>query len=889
MRKAVHLLVLALLALSTSTAAGPPPPGYSDIVRVRFAPGSDVSPPTDALPPGLAGSVSSMVKLFTLPAATLDALTAAGAGLPDLNLWFEITLNPGVDPGDFLASLQAAANVDAAEFAPLPSPLPATTPDFTANQGYLGPAPGGIDAQFAWTIPGGDGTGIRIYDVEYEWNQNHEDLSKAAGVTLLLDSGDVAVGPFNNNNHGTAVLGELIADNDTIGVTGISFGADIGLAPSNTQDLGLNVANAILLAVADSSPGDVILLEAQTAVCGAGPCDSTQVGCGPVEWNQATFDAIQTAVANRVTVVEAAGNGNVNLDQAGCNSLFDRTMRDSGAIIVGAGEPPGTDDRERRATSSFGSRVDVQGWGTGIMTTGYGTSYVDPDDPTNPNRFYRDSFGGTSGASPMVAGSVANLQGIALNQFGTPLLPFQLRALLRDTGSPQLGDTSQNIGPRPDLQAAIGEITAGAIDLFLVVDLSQSFEDDLPIFKAQAPDIIARIRTMNPNTRFGLASFRDYPIPPFGDPGDYAYQRHSDLTFEAQPILDAIAGLSTANGGDPPESQLAALYQAATGEGQDLGGEGFPDASIPSGQNANFRDGVTKLFLLWTDNSFHLADDPGDIAYPGPTFVEVVTAIENLDPPKVIGVSSGGGGLADLQAIASATDAFAPDGGVDCDDDGVVDIPAGDPLVCTIAASGEGIAEAITAVVEAIVDAARPVAVCTDVVTNTDPGVCTAAVSVDGGSQDPDGGPLVITQSPPGPYPVGTSAVTLKVTDDMGLSAYCVASVEVSDVEPPVPSCNAAPVTPPDRPIAFTASATDNCDVASVSISDASCFKTNQNGKTVDKSSSCKVSVAGDTLMIDHSGGVGTQITWSVSVTDVNGNDSSIGCAVTSGNPGSKP
>jgi hypothetical protein len=41
--------------------------------------------------------------------------------------------------------------------------------------------------------------------------------------------------------------------------------------------------------------------------------------------------------------------------------------------------------------------------------------------------------------------------------------------------------------------------------------------------------------------------------------------------------------------------------------------------------------------------------------------------------------------------------------------------------------------------------------------------------------------------------------------------------------------------------------------------------------------------------MIDHSGGVGTQITWSVSVTDVNGNDSSIGCAVTSGNPGSKP
>src|SRR5207245_2354565 len=107
--------------------------------------------------------------------------------------------------------------------------------------------------------------------------------------------------------HGTAVLGEIIADNDAKGVTGISWGAAIGLAPANTANLGYNPALAILRAVTDGAAGDVILIEQQAAVCGAGPCDVTEVGCGPLEVSSAVFDAIQTAVANRFVVVEAAG------------------------------------------------------------------------------------------------------------------------------------------------------------------------------------------------------------------------------------------------------------------------------------------------------------------------------------------------------------------------------------------------------------------------------------------------------------------------------------------------------------------------------------------------------------------------------------------------------
>ena len=60
------------------------------------------------------------------------------------------------------------------------------TPDLESNQFYLNPSPGGIDAQTAWTKPGGTGAGIKVYDVEYEWNQYHEDLGLQDESPILV-------------------------------------------------------------------------------------------------------------------------------------------------------------------------------------------------------------------------------------------------------------------------------------------------------------------------------------------------------------------------------------------------------------------------------------------------------------------------------------------------------------------------------------------------------------------------------------------------------------------------------------------------------------------------------------------------------------------------------
>ena len=243
------------------------------------------------------------------------------------------------------------------------------------------------------------------------------------------------------------------------------------------------------------------------------------------------------------------------------------------------------------------------------------------------------------------------------------------------------------------------------LDVYMLVDLTGSFADDLPIFKAQAPNMISNLKASNPGTRFGLGKFEDYPILPFGyaGSGDKAYERIIDLTSDTNAVLSCISSLFTRNGYDGPESQLPALYQAATGAGQDLSGVGFPGASIPPGQQANFRNGATKLFVLWTDAPFHNPGDPGTIPYPGPSFDETVDAIKSLDPPMVIGISSGSGGVLDLKRIAAATGALAPAGGVDTNGDGTIDILGGQPLVCAISSSGYGIAEAIESLVEAAV------------------------------------------------------------------------------------------------------------------------------------------------------------------------------------------
>lgn len=442
--------------------------------------------------------------------ATADV---AAADLPDLSLYYRVDapdehldalaaelrgheavraayVKPPAEPA---ALVRAAAENDRERVAPrvsrtaptmppaglndmLPSAAdaPPVTPDFTGRQLYLGPAPAGIDAQFAWTLAGGSGAGVNIIDVEGEWRFAHEDL-------LLLQGGVVGGTPPGDigwRNHGTAVMGEFSGDPNNLGITGICPDANVrGVSIFG----GPGSAGAIRRAADLLNAGDIILIELHRP--GPRATGVGQVGFIAIEWWPDDFDAIKYATAKGIVVVEAAGNGAEDLDAAAYDTPaagfpaswsnpFRRGTRDSGAILVGAGAPPpgthGRDwgpDRSRLDFSNFGSAVDAQGWGREVTTTGYG----DLQGGVTEDTWYTDQFSGTSSASPIVVGALGCVQGNLRSSGGTPLTPAAARSLLRTTGSVQQDapgrPIAQRIGARPDLRQMLGQNVGLSIPL----------------------------------------------------------------------------------------------------------------------------------------------------------------------------------------------------------------------------------------------------------------------------------------------------------------------------------------------------------------------------------------------------------------------------------------
>jgi hypothetical protein len=382
-----------------------------------------------------------------------------GAEVPDLAVYYRVEA-PDERLEELANKLRQLQIVDGAYVKPPAEPAqmrfnamppsavaaPALTPDFTARQGYLNAATTGVDAQYAWTVPGGGGQGVNVIDIEWGWRLTHEDLvQNEGGVISGTNSSD--------SNHGTAVLGEFSADRNTIGITGIS--PDVIVRSVSLETHG--TAEAIHIAADNLSAGDIILLEVHRP----GPqanLGSGQFGYIAIEWWPDDLAAIRFAVAKGILVVEAAGNGGQDLDDAVYNTPlvgfpttwrnpFDPTNATSGAVLVGAGMPaPGTHgrnfhpdwgdvyaDRARCFFSNFGARIEAQGWGWEVTSTGYG----DLQGGSDPDKWYTDQFSGTSSASPILVGTLACVQGVLRATGRPPLTPARAIDLLRRTGSPQ--------------------------------------------------------------------------------------------------------------------------------------------------------------------------------------------------------------------------------------------------------------------------------------------------------------------------------------------------------------------------------------------------------------------------------------------------------------------
>ncbi len=119
-------------------------------------------------------------------------------------------------------------------------------------------------------------------------------------------------------------------------------------------------------------------------------------------------------------------------------------------------------------------------------------------------------------------------------------------------------------------------------------------------------------------------------------------------------------------------------------------------------------------------------------------------------------------------------------------------------------------------------------------------------------------------------FPLGTTTVECTAIDASENDNSSSFNVTIEDTTPPtVDSDVPETIVPPDAPISFTATATDNGTAnPTVTITSFECWAINGAGKRIDKSESCVVSIDGATITILDSGGVGDHIDWTVTASD---------------------
>ena len=373
-----------------------------------------------------------------------------------LNRIYEVTL-PKSDNEYLLQLAKKLENFSEVEYVSLISNEPIeppykldmkkeTTPSFENLQTYLFQDPG-INVAYAWSI-GVAGEGIKIRDVEYGYNGMHETLVNRNNIHIEpgFQLSPELVYPTGSNydwlDHGTAVASIIFAGRENFGVSGALHKADEFVSYLEWTSISYNRAAAVARSIDGSAPGDIIMYEMQT-----GGRNNNYV---PAEFNNLIWDLTKAATDSGITIIAAAGNGAEDLDHPYYNSYNQRG--NSGAIIVGAGTPD--TNHSIVSFSTYGSRINLQGWGYNVLSAGYGY-FTQYDNDYNRTYIY---FSGTSSATPVVTSAFALVQSFYHKKTGAYLSTNEILALLSDTGYPQGGDSTKKIGVLPNVQKAIEKL-----------------------------------------------------------------------------------------------------------------------------------------------------------------------------------------------------------------------------------------------------------------------------------------------------------------------------------------------------------------------------------------------------------------------------------------------
>lgn len=377
----------------------------------------------------------SSIDEWTL-ADIVDVGRMLGEEPPNPFNWFEIPCDDGFAE-ELLALVASLPFVTGAEIRG--QAFPAGVVSFGTNPEALramqiGPAPFGVDAIYGWEVPGGTGPGVRICDIEDDWNLGHEDLL-AADISRFSTFGTTST------DHGTAVMGIVMGSDNGVGIVGIAPGAVGFLVSQRRANTASSIPSALAAAALAAQPGGVVLLE-----LGQNFAAGESEGAIPLEFSRPTQVAIGLLTAAGVTVIEPAGNRGVDIDAFAFMAHLqpgNPAFVDSGAVMVGGADLVADGDGLGwTRASTHGARVDCFAAFSRIRA------------PSSAAIDAYQNFSGTSGASAIIAGVVCAIQGMSRASSGQLLLPSDIRRLLRDPslGTPTAPTLLSGVGSMPDLR-----------------------------------------------------------------------------------------------------------------------------------------------------------------------------------------------------------------------------------------------------------------------------------------------------------------------------------------------------------------------------------------------------------------------------------------------------
>lgn len=172
----------------------------------------------------------------------------------------------------------------------------------------------------------------------------------------------------------------------------------------------------------------------------------------------------------------------------------------------------------------------------------------------------------------------------------------------------------------------------GKGDIFFLVDTTGSMGLAISnVSTSLSTVIVPGINAAIVDAVMGVGDFRDYPIDPYGDPGDWILTVRQTMTADVPSVQTALNRLAAGGGNDGPEGSSQALYHAASD-------------TCPTGAGfgaACFRDMSHPIIVHVTDADFHNGPDTS-FNYSGVsgtnTWAQTLTAL-NGQSIKIVGVA----------------------------------------------------------------------------------------------------------------------------------------------------------------------------------------------------------------------------------------------------------